>query len=104
VLLMTVSGRLPPRDWLASLFAEDQVSPRDRSTLLAGGAAALLAGPAPITVADSAPHYLAPNCADAELIRLCQRLEAVEREWTAICEADEWAPDREPGQSLLAAV
>jgi assimilatory nitrate reductase catalytic subunit len=36
VLFLTASGRLPPRDWLASLFAQEQVSARDRMTLLAG--------------------------------------------------------------------
>jgi assimilatory nitrate reductase catalytic subunit len=36
VLFLTASGRLPSRDWLASLFAEDAVSARDRVTLLAG--------------------------------------------------------------------
>jgi assimilatory nitrate reductase catalytic subunit len=36
VLFLTASGRLPPRDWLSALFAGDQVSARDRMTLLAG--------------------------------------------------------------------
>ena len=40
VLFLTVSGRLPPRDWLASLFTEDEVSAGDRGTLLAGLSAA----------------------------------------------------------------
>jgi assimilatory nitrate reductase catalytic subunit len=39
-LFMTVSGRLPPRDWLAGLFADDQLAPRDRLTLLAGRSSA----------------------------------------------------------------
>ena len=40
VLFLTVSGRLPPRDWLAGLFAEPEVRGRDRLTLLAGRSAA----------------------------------------------------------------
>ena len=40
VLFLTASGRLPPRDWLASLFGEDEVCARDRATLLAGRSAA----------------------------------------------------------------
>ena len=39
-LFMTVSGRLPPRDWLAGLFAEDEITGRDRVTLLAGRSSA----------------------------------------------------------------
>jgi assimilatory nitrate reductase catalytic subunit len=35
-LLLTVSGRLPPRDWLAGLFAQDALSPEERMMLLAG--------------------------------------------------------------------
>jgi assimilatory nitrate reductase catalytic subunit len=47
VLFLTVSGRLPPREWLVSLFAEPEVGARDRLTLLAGRSAAPLpdAGP-----------------------------------------------------------
>jgi assimilatory nitrate reductase catalytic subunit len=40
VLFMTVSGRLPPRDWLVSLFEQDEVAATDRGTLLAGRSAA----------------------------------------------------------------
>jgi assimilatory nitrate reductase catalytic subunit len=36
VLFMTLAGRLPPRDWLADLFAKDQLSPEDRAALLIG--------------------------------------------------------------------
>ena len=36
VLYMTTSGRLPPRDWLAELFAERALSAEARSTLLFG--------------------------------------------------------------------
>jgi assimilatory nitrate reductase catalytic subunit len=36
VLFMTTTGRLPPRDWLADLFAEPVLSPEARSALLFG--------------------------------------------------------------------
>ena len=36
VLFLSVTGRLPPREWLTSLFAQDQLSAADRMTLLAG--------------------------------------------------------------------
>jgi assimilatory nitrate reductase catalytic subunit len=47
VLFLTMSGRLPPREWLAGLFAASEVDARDRITLLAGRSAApvLDAGP-----------------------------------------------------------
>jgi assimilatory nitrate reductase catalytic subunit len=45
VLFLTVSGRLPPREWLAGLFDEPEIGGRDRITLLAGRSAA----PAPDT-------------------------------------------------------
>jgi assimilatory nitrate reductase catalytic subunit len=50
-LFLSVSGRLPPRDWLASLFAEPQVSARDRVTLLAGRSAAPQADVGPMICA-----------------------------------------------------
>ena len=40
VLFLTVSGRLPPREWLAGLFAAPEVAAQDRLTLLAGRSAA----------------------------------------------------------------
>jgi assimilatory nitrate reductase catalytic subunit len=39
-LFLTVSGRLPPRDWLAGLLAQDALSQDDRMMLLAGRPAA----------------------------------------------------------------
>jgi assimilatory nitrate reductase catalytic subunit len=39
-LFLTVSGRLPPRDWLAGLLAQDDLSRDDRMMLLAGRPAA----------------------------------------------------------------
>jgi assimilatory nitrate reductase catalytic subunit len=36
VLFMTTTGRLPPRDWLADLFAEPALAPEARSALLFG--------------------------------------------------------------------
>jgi assimilatory nitrate reductase catalytic subunit len=36
VLMVTRSGRLPARNWLASLFAEDALDPADRRCLLRG--------------------------------------------------------------------
>jgi assimilatory nitrate reductase catalytic subunit len=36
VLFTTTSGRLPPRDWLADLLTEDELSPADRAGLLIG--------------------------------------------------------------------
>jgi assimilatory nitrate reductase catalytic subunit len=38
VVFFTVSGRLPPRDWLADLFAADALSEADRAALLIGRA------------------------------------------------------------------
>jgi len=47
VLFTTTAGRLPPREWLAELFAEAALSPEARSALLSGRApgAARDAGP-----------------------------------------------------------
>jgi assimilatory nitrate reductase catalytic subunit len=42
VLFTTIKGVLPPRDWLAELFAADVLSPSDRAALLIGRA---LSGP-----------------------------------------------------------
>jgi assimilatory nitrate reductase catalytic subunit len=36
VLFLTASGRLPPRDWLAELFAAEALSAHDRAALLIG--------------------------------------------------------------------
>ncbi len=38
VLFVTVGGRLPPRDWLAELFAKDALEALDRAALLSGRA------------------------------------------------------------------
>jgi assimilatory nitrate reductase catalytic subunit len=51
VLFLTVSGRLPPRDWLASLFAEDEVAANDRVTLLAGRSSAPMPDTGPMVCA-----------------------------------------------------
>jgi len=51
VLFLTVSGRLPPRDWLASLFAAPEVSAQDRVTLLAGRSAAPMPDAGPMVCA-----------------------------------------------------
>ncbi len=51
VLLVTVGGRLPPRDWLADLFTRDEISVEDRATLLAGRPAALMPEVGPIVCA-----------------------------------------------------
>jgi assimilatory nitrate reductase catalytic subunit len=48
VLFLSVSGRLPPRDWLAGLFALEEVPPTDRITLLAGRSAAPAADTGPM--------------------------------------------------------
>ncbi len=42
-LFLTVSGRLPPRDWLAGLMAHETLPPDDRMMLLAGRPAILRA-------------------------------------------------------------
>jgi assimilatory nitrate reductase catalytic subunit len=39
-LIVTRSGNLPPRDWLAGLLTQDRISADDRATLLAGRAIA----------------------------------------------------------------
>jgi assimilatory nitrate reductase catalytic subunit len=51
VLFLTVSGRLPPRDWLAGLFEQDALSAPDRMTLLAGRPAAPRVETGPIVCA-----------------------------------------------------
>jgi assimilatory nitrate reductase catalytic subunit len=51
VLFVAVSGRLPARDWLAGLFAETEVTARDRLTLLAGRSAAPSADAGPMVCA-----------------------------------------------------
>jgi assimilatory nitrate reductase catalytic subunit len=51
VLFLTVSGRLPPRDWLAALFAEMELSAADRMTLLAGRPSAALPDMGPMICA-----------------------------------------------------
>jgi assimilatory nitrate reductase catalytic subunit len=51
VLFLTVSGRLPPRDWLAGLFAEPEVPAKDRVTLLAGRSAAPMPDAGPLVCA-----------------------------------------------------
>ena len=51
VLFLTVSGRLPPREWLAGLFAEAEVSSQDRLTLLAGRSSAPLPDAGPLICA-----------------------------------------------------
>jgi assimilatory nitrate reductase catalytic subunit len=51
VLFLGVSGRLPPRHWLAGLFAVPEVSAADRVTLLAGRPAAPVADAGPIVCA-----------------------------------------------------
>lgn len=70
---------------------------RFRRRLLAGATAALAAGAAIATGALAAP-VASPEGAgdDAELIALCDRLVANQREERQICIADEWAPDRGP--------
>jgi assimilatory nitrate reductase catalytic subunit len=40
VLIVTRTGRLPPRDWLADRFLDETISVNDRLALLVGGAAA----------------------------------------------------------------
>ncbi|MGH1558706.1 hypothetical protein ACRAWD_15455 [Caulobacter segnis] len=39
MLYMTTTGRLPPRDWLAELFAEEMLSTEARAALLFGPSA-----------------------------------------------------------------
>jgi assimilatory nitrate reductase catalytic subunit len=51
VLFLTVSGRLPPRDWLVGLFAAPEVPSTDRITLLAGRPAAPMPDAGPIVCA-----------------------------------------------------
>mgnify|MGYP002134688932 CR=1 FL=1 len=51
VLFITTNGRLPPRDWLADLFAEAQLTAETRS--------ALLIGQAPGAPADTSPTVCA---------------------------------------------
>ena len=52
VLFMTVeTGRLPPRDWLAALFAKDQLSEADRAALLIGFAPGVAVETGPLVCA-----------------------------------------------------
>ena len=51
VLFFTVSGRLPPRDWLAELFAADDLSGQDRAALLMGRAPGQAANASPVVCA-----------------------------------------------------
>jgi len=51
VLFMTTGGRLPARDWLAELFAEDALSAEVRSTLLFGRAPGAAADKGPTVCA-----------------------------------------------------
>jgi assimilatory nitrate reductase catalytic subunit len=51
VLFIAVAGRLPPRDWLASRFADAEVSSEDRVMLLAGRPAAALPDAGPLVCA-----------------------------------------------------
>jgi len=67
-------------------------TPRRRGLL--GGAVALLAGAAAVTLPRAV--QAAGAGPDAELIRLCNRLVAIRAEERAITDADEWAPDHGP--------
>ncbi|MGZ3345420.1 MAG: nitrate reductase [Caulobacteraceae bacterium] len=51
VLFLSVSGRLPPRDWLAGLFGEPELSSQDRLTLLAGRSSAPMPDAGPMVCA-----------------------------------------------------
>ncbi len=51
VLFFSTSGRLPPRDWLADLFALDALSPADRGALLMGRAPGRAADLSPVVCA-----------------------------------------------------
>ncbi|RAK63105.1 nitrate reductase [Phenylobacterium kunshanense] len=51
VLFFSTSGRLPPRDWLADLFALDALSPADRGALLMGRPAGRTADLSPVVCA-----------------------------------------------------
>ncbi|OYX33780.1 MAG: nitrate reductase [Caulobacterales bacterium 32-69-10] len=51
VVFMTTSGRLPPRDWLAELFAEDTLPAEARSFLLFGQAPGAQPDPGPMVCA-----------------------------------------------------
>jgi assimilatory nitrate reductase catalytic subunit len=51
VLFIAVSGRLPPRDWLATRFIDAEVATADRATLLAGQPASPLADAGPLVCA-----------------------------------------------------
>jgi assimilatory nitrate reductase catalytic subunit len=51
VLFMTTTGRLPARDWLADLFAEDQLSAAARGFLLFGQAPGAAPDPGPLVCA-----------------------------------------------------
>ncbi len=51
VLFTTVAGALPPRDWLAELFAAETLSPLDRAALLVGRAPGRPAEASPLVCA-----------------------------------------------------
>jgi assimilatory nitrate reductase catalytic subunit len=51
VLFIAVSGRLPPRDWLAARFLDAEVSVQDRAVLLAGRPAVPVADVGPLVCA-----------------------------------------------------
>ncbi|HEY4028938.1 MAG TPA: molybdopterin-dependent oxidoreductase [Caulobacteraceae bacterium] len=51
VLFVSVAGRLPPREWLAGLFAQAELTAADRMTLLAGRPAAPVADAGPMVCA-----------------------------------------------------
>ena len=52
VLFLTVeAGRLPPRDWLAALFAKDQLGDADRAALLIGFAPGVAVETGPLVCA-----------------------------------------------------
>ncbi|MBS0362654.1 MAG: molybdopterin-dependent oxidoreductase [Proteobacteria bacterium] len=51
ILFLTASGRLPPRDWLAELFAAPVLSAADRAALLIGRAPGVAAETGPLVCA-----------------------------------------------------
>jgi assimilatory nitrate reductase catalytic subunit len=74
VLFITTAGRLPPRDWLADLFAQDQLSAEARG--------ALLVGQAPGVPADTSPTVCACLRVSAKTVSSaiaggCQTVDAV---------------------------
>ena len=51
VIFLTATGQLPPRDWLAELFAADDLSAQDRAALLMGRAPGRAANASPVVCA-----------------------------------------------------